>query len=266
MIMTAVASWLEDNLLTIELNDPAQGNALDNAMLSELVRLLEAAKSSDATRAVLVRGTGENFCLGDRRGEMGELPEPLRHRAPSGSHGHGPLLEHALWRAIRATPKPVVAAVHGRAQDLGLDLACVCDFRIAAADASFQDTRVAQGRHGATGVTYYLPRLIGLSRAMAMILAGEVLGAAEAREIGLVCQLSSRENFENEVNAFARKLAQLPTRAFAVRKEMVLAQLDLTHEMALHHCLAVRQTNVIEDVAEGLRAWREKRPPNFSGR
>jgi 2-(1,2-epoxy-1,2-dihydrophenyl)acetyl-CoA isomerase len=92
------------------------------------------------------------------------------------------------------------------------------------------------------------------------------MGAAEAARIGLVHRLCAAGALDGEVATLVDRLVKLPTRSFAVKKEMTLAQLDLGFEAAMTHCLAVRQTNVIEDRAEGQRAWRERREPRFTGR
>ena len=257
---------MQGAVLHLILDRPAEQNALNYEMMIAIADLVAAAGQDASVRAILLRGEGDAFCVGDTPSEMGAWPERFQHRYSTGAHGVAPVVEQHLLRTLRAVPKPVVVALKGPVLGLGFDLSLVADFRVAADTATLGDPRVLQGRHAATGVSYLLPRLIGLSRASWMLLSGESLDAAEAARIGLVHQLHPPETLEAEAAAFADKLAHLATRSYAVKKEMTLAQLDMSFETAMMHCLAVRQTNVIEDVGEGLRAWREKRPPRFTGR
>ena len=257
---------MQGETLHIILDRPAERNALYYGMMTAVADLVASAGEDPSVRAILLRGEGDAFCVGDTPDDMGAWPERFQHRYPAGPHGAPPVVEQHLLRTVRAVPKPVVAALKGPVLGLGFDLSLVCDFRLAAETTTLGDPRVVQGRHAATGVSYLLPRLIGLSRASWMLLTGESLDAAEAQRIGLVHQVHPAETLDAEAAAFADKLAKLATRSYAVKKEMTLAQLDMSFETAMMHCLAVRQTNVIEDTQEGLRAWREKRPPRFTGR
>lgn len=255
-----------DGVLNIELDRPAERNALDYEMMMAIADLVAQGCEDPQVRCILLSGRGGWFCAGDSPWDPGPWPERFRHRNSGGAHGVAPIVEQHMLRTVRSACKPVVAALEGQVLGLGLDLAAVCDFRIAAEDAELGDPRILQARHSATGITYVLPRLIGQSRATWMLLTGDSLGAAEALRIGLVHRLCAPAELANETMAFAVQLAGLPTRSLAVKKEMTLAQLDLAFEAAMAHCLAVRQTNVIEDKEEGLAAWRERRPPRFTGR
>ncbi len=253
-------------VLHIELNRPEEQNSLNYAMMMALADLVAAGQNDEAVRSILISGAGDDFCAGDTPWDPGPWPERLANRNSAGAHGPASLVEQSMLRIVRASSKPVVAALKGKVLGLGLDLAAVCDFRLAADDAVLGDPRILQARHAGTGLTYVLPRLIGQSRATWMMLTGESMTAAEAMRIGLAHQICARAALDEEAGVLADRLANLPTRAFAVKKEMTLAQLDLGFETAMMHCLAVRQTNVIEDRAEGVSAWRERRPPRFTGR
>ena len=162
--------------------------------------------------------------------------------------------------------KPTLALMHGDVLGLALDLACVCDVRIASAAARIGDPRVRQGRAAATGITYLLPKLIGQSQAMRILLLGEILDALEAKRIQLVHEVVDDGAFDARAIELGEEIARLPTRAWEVHKLQVLPQLDLPFDAAMVHSLGVRQTHVIEDRVEGMRAWRERRPPEFKGR
>ena len=236
--------------------------SLDWPTLEELRAAVAAAAEDERVRLLVLDCAG-----GDGWPDaQGEWPARLAHRRPAGGHGPGPLPEQDAVRALRGFMKPTLALLDGDVRSIAFDLACACDLRLASASATIGDTRIRQGRAAATGIAYLLPKLIGLSQAMRMLLLGEVLTAAEAHRIDLVHEVVPAAGFRARADALAADIAQLPTRAWAVHKLQVLPQLDMGFEAAMTHSLGVRQTHVIEDRAEGMRAWRERRPPAFTGR
>lgn len=252
--------------LRITLNRPERENALNYEMISALTSLAEEAAADRELRVVVLEGAGSSFCAGDDPDDMGAWPAEYNQRRPGGSHGPAPLPEQAMLRALRALPKPTVAVLKGRTLGLGFDLACVCDFRLAAADSEIGDTRILQARHAATGVTHVLPRLIGQSQASRLLLLGETVDGREARRIGFVHEQHPPDQLPEAVEQLVGRLATMATRSYAVIKQQVLDELDMPYETALMHSMAIRQTNVIEDRAEGGRAFREKRDARFTGR
>ena len=255
-----------DGVLSLTLSRAEAGNALTYPMLTALTGALHGVNDDPDVRAVVLAGEGEDFCVGHDRDSMGEWPPDLAHRAPGGSHGPAPLPEQHALSALREVVKPTIALVHGRCFGLGLDLVSVCDFRFASESATFVDDRVANAEAPATGITYTLPRLVGLSQAMRLVLLGEAIAAEEAARIGLVSSVVPDAEFEAEAQQLVDRIAGLPTRAFEVHKLQVLPQLDMGYDAALVHCLGIRQTHVIEDRAEGAKAWLEKREPKWTGR
>ena len=240
----------------------ALGGWLDYAAVEALRAAVLEADADDTVRLLVL----DCDSGGDAWPDMGEWPERLRHRHPAGAHGPGPLPEQDAIKALRAFMKPTLALLQGKTLGLALDFACVCDLRLAAANAEIGDPRIRQGRAAATGIAYLMPKLIGQAHAMRVLLLGEVLDAATAHRIGLVHEVAETGAFEPRADALAEEIAALPTRAWAVHKMQVLPQLDLAFDAAMTHSLGVRQTHVIEDRAEGMRAWRERRPPAFTGR
>lgn len=252
----------EQGCLALTLSsDP--GNRVDYHTLSQLQALCDRAAVDPAVRVLVIDGAGDDFCLGDAWPAMGDVPAEFQTRVPAGTHGAAPIVEQAALGALRNCMKPTVAILHGATRGFGLDLIAVCDVRWALADATIADDRIHQGRAASTGISYVLPRLIGQSQATRLLLLGETIDAQEAVRIQLV-----HEVFDNRqtVNDGVMRLANFPTRAWEIHKMQVLPQLDLGFDAAMTHCLGVRQTHVIEDQAEGMRAWRERRDPEFTGR
>ena len=246
----------------LTLNRPRAKNALDFALLNALAEGLVAAAQAPEVRAILVTGSGGAFCAGaDLKSAMAEV------------QGNFGALEtavdkyHAIIRAIVGAPKPVIAAVDGPAVGFGCDLALACDLRIATTEAYFQEKFVKIGLMPDGGGTFWLPRLVGLARAMELMLTGEPVPGPRALEMGLVNRVVATASLKDEALALARSLSKGPPLAFAEIKAAVRAGFGGTIDQALDREKAGQlKCLVSSDCMEGVMAWMEKREPSFTGK
>jgi 2-(1,2-epoxy-1,2-dihydrophenyl)acetyl-CoA isomerase len=245
-------------VLTLTLNRPDVLNAFNAAVHVALAAGLREARDP-AIRAVVVTGEGRGFCVGQDLGEFRESPGDIADRLRSGYHPN--------VLAIRALEKPVIAAVNGPAAGAGLSLACACDLRIAAQSASFVPAFIGIGLVPDSGGSFFVTRLLGPARAFEWMTSNRKLGAAEAREWGLVSEVVADEALADRAAEVARGYAAAPTKGIGMTKRL----LDRVHERTLEEQLeleaqlqaAATQT---DDFREGVAAFLDKRPPSFSGR
>ena len=237
------------------------GNRIDYAALDAVALGVADAETDPEIRAIALQIAAD----GDDPENPVPVPQRFAHRTPTGSHGHGPIVEQATLLAIRECTKPLIAYMCDEVNGVAIDLAAACDLRIANKSMSMCDTRILQGRAANTGISYLLPKLIGQSQAMRILLLGERLSADEAHRIHFVHQVVNDAEFDKYVTEFSNRIARMATRAWQVHKMQVLGQQHLDFESATIHSLGVRQTHVINDRVEGIKAWRERRDPEFSG-
>jgi enoyl-CoA hydratase/carnithine racemase len=245
----------------LTLNRPRARNALDPALLRALGAGLSAAAEDPRARAVVVTGAGGAFCAGaDLKAAM--------------TGGAGPFadldatidLYHAMIRAIVGAPKPVIAAVDGGAVGFGCDLALACDLRVLSTEAYLQEKFVKIGLMPDGGGTFWLPRLVGLGRALELIMLGEPVRAEEALSLGLANRVVAPAALRGEALGLAHRLAKGPPLALAHVKRAVRAGLSGTIEDALgREKQGQIQCLRSADCLEGVAAWMEKREPSFKG-
>ena len=249
---------LADGVATLTLNRPDALNALNATLRGELLTTLKAIARDDAVRCVVLTGAGRAFCAGaDLRGGSGE--REFRRVLTS---QYNPLI-----RALRDLPKPVVAAVNGVAAGAGMSLALAADLVVAAEEARFVPAFGRIGLVPDSGLTRTLVRTLGRHRAIAILVAGEPLGAAEARAAGLVMRVVPAADLSAAAVELARELAAGPTRAISLTKRLVNAAEDDDLDASLAGEAALQDVaGRTKDHAEGVAAFAEKREPVWKGR
>jgi len=256
--MAEVETSRDGGVLTITLNRPDVLNAFNADLHRALAAALKEARSEEV-RAVVITGAGRGFCVGqdltEFRGAAGDIGERLR-----GNY-------HPNILAIRALEKPVIAAVNGPAAGAGLSLACACDLRLAADDATFVPAFINIGLVPDSGSTYFVRRLLGTARAFEWMTSGRRLTAAEAHAWGLVSEVVEADRLQARSAELAAELAALPTRGIALSKRLFDHAENATLEEQLEweaqlQAVATRT----HDFAEGVAAFLEKREPRFEGR
>jgi 2-(1,2-epoxy-1,2-dihydrophenyl)acetyl-CoA isomerase len=248
----------------ITLNRPEKLNAIKWRMIEEIIDFAEDVGRDDEVRVLVITGAGRAFSAGDDIGEgMGE-----RRRGGSPGGINADLgLHHQMTKTLMTMPKPVVAAINGRCHGAGWVIALSCDFRVAADDILIGDIRSNRAIFAGQAVPLLLPRLIGQSRAMDLLVTGRVIDAAEAERIGILHRVWPRATYEQQLEAFVHELAEGPTRTYAAWKltvnRAVLLELDGYTHYERRMAELVRQT---EDAKEGGASFREKRQPLYTGR
>ena len=257
----------EEGVATITLNRPRVLNAFTPVMIEEWARAIEEAKLDPEVRAVVVTGAGRGFCSGADVRSFREREHTDGNPVVDGRYW----LQHSVHRvplALRTLDKPYIAAVNGPAAGAGMDMASMADMRFASETATFTMSYVNVGIIPGDGGCYYLPRIIGVARALDLIWTGRTMDAQEALRTGYVSQVVAPEHLMDTVMAYAKKLAKGPQVAIELAKRLVYEGLETNNlfkelRSAEHAMIIARAT---EDATEGPRAWVEKRPPQFQGR
>jgi len=252
-----------DHITTITLDRPEKLNAFSGTMREDLLAALRAAAEDADCRVVVITGAGRAFCAGGDVEYMSGLQkagnvDAFRKLLDAGRDVVTTIVEMA---------KPVIASVNGIAAGAGCNLALACDYRIASETATLGETFVRIGIHPDWGGTWFLPRLVGPSRALEMLMTGRMVASAEALSIGMIDRVVPLEELPAQTMTLARAIAQGPPLAIAdikralaaSRTNALRAQVELESEHQVRAFLS-------SDAGEGMAAFFGKRPPKFEGR
>ncbi|MDO7614396.1 MAG: enoyl-CoA hydratase-related protein [Crocinitomicaceae bacterium] len=251
---------LNNGVFKITLNRPEVYNSFNQAMAFSLQKELDYCAQNDEIRTILITGSGKAFCAGQ---DLSEATDP-----------NGPELEsivrdhyNPIILKIRSLEKPVIAAVNGVAAGAGANIALACDLTIAQENASFIQAFSKIGLIPDSGGTYFLPRIIGVQKALALMFTGDKISAKEAEELNMIYKCISEEEFEDFILKIAEKMALMPTRAFGLTKKAVNQSLDNTLEQQLNLEEKLQtEAGKTEDFQEGVQAFLEKRKAKFKGK
>ena len=236
---------IENKVAFITLNRPEVFNSFNREMALALQDTFDACEKNDEVRAIVLTGNGKAFCAGQDLKEV---------TSPEINPGFKKILEehyNPIITRIREIKKPVIGAINGVAAGAGANIALACDIVVVPDSAG----------------TYFLPRLIGFQKASALAMLGDKIGAEEAERLGMIYKYVPSEEFEETINKLATKLANMPTKALGMIKELFNASMtnSLQEQLAMESKFQIEAAQS-EDYAEGVAAFIEKRKPNFKGK
>lgn len=258
--MSLILFSRENQTAVLTLNRPDKFNSFNRDMALELQGYLDECAAEEEIRAVVLTGSGKAFCAGQ---DLAEATDP-----------QGPPLEqivsdhyNPIILKIRNLEKPVIAAVNGVAAGAGANIALACDIVLAKESASFIQAFSKIGLIPDSAGTYFLPRLVGMQCATALMMTGDKLSATEAFQMGMIYRVYPDESFEKETMTLASQLASMPTRGLALTKKLLneTYQHTLEQQLAREKDLQVQAGNTY-DFKEGVAAFLEKRAPVFKGK
>jgi 2-(1,2-epoxy-1,2-dihydrophenyl)acetyl-CoA isomerase len=252
---------IENKVAYITLNRPEVFNSFNRDMALSLQSIMDDCETNTDVRAIVLTGNGKAFCAGQ---DLKEVTDPDLNP------GFKKILEehyNPIITRIRSIKKPVIAAVNGVAAGAGANIALACDIVVAHEKVSFIQAFSLIGLVPDSAGTFFLPRLIGFQKALALAMLGDKVSAEEAERLGMLYKVLPLESFEEDVNKLAVKLANMPTKALGLIKELFNQSMTNTLEdqLALESKLQIEAAQS-EDYAEGVAAFIGKRKPEFKGR
>ncbi|MGC1632375.1 MAG: enoyl-CoA hydratase-related protein [Gelidibacter sp.] len=259
--MKSILLEINHGVATITLNRPEVFNSFNREMAFLLQDTLDVCEKNDAVRAIVLTGKGKAFCAGQDLKEV---------TTPELNPGFKKILEehyNPIITRIRSIKKPVIGAINGVAAGAGANIALACDIVVAHEKVSFIQAFSLIGLVPDSAGTFFLPRLIGFQKALAIAMLGDKVSAEEAEKMGMIYKVIPLEFFEADVNELALKLANMPTKALGLIKELLNKSMtnDLEAQLALESKLQIEAAQT-DDYAEGVAAFIEKRQPKFKGK
>ncbi|GAA4240497.1 enoyl-CoA hydratase-related protein [Winogradskyella damuponensis] len=251
---------IENKVAYITLNRPEVFNSFNREMAFSLQETLDACEANKDVRAIVLTGNGKAFCAGQ---DLKEVTDPDLNP------GFKKILEehyNPIITRIRSIKKPIIGAINGVAAGAGANIALACDIVVAHEKVSFIQAFSLIGLVPDSAGTYFLPRLIGFQKALALAMLGDKIGAEEAEKMGMIYKCVPTEEFGETINKLALKLANMPTKALGMIKELFNKSMtnDLESQLALESKLQIEAAQS-DDYKEGVAAFIEKRKPNFKG-
>jgi 2-(1,2-epoxy-1,2-dihydrophenyl)acetyl-CoA isomerase len=258
---------VDDGVAVLTMNRPNRRNAMSEAMMTAMDRVLGEVETDDSVGCVVLTGAGGAFCAGGDVKAMAERTAADRAQALDAAVHRQRLRQRATSGRLWQMPKPTVAAIGGPAAGAGLSLALACDLRFAVEGAVLTTAFAKVGFSGDYGGTWFLTRLVGSAKARELYYFSERLSAADAERLGIVNAVFPAARFEEEVRQRARRLARGPRLAYRYMKEnlnrAVNGELGECMDLEVTHHL---RTGLTEDHREAARAFVERREPRFTGR
>lgn len=247
------------DIARLSLNRPQAGNAMDGAMIRELRDAAHAIAKAQP-RAVILSAKGKQFCSGGDLRSFEELGPVIRDELRELT-----LIYHEAVTVLTSLDAPLIAAVQGPAAGAGLSLVCMCDFAVAASQAVFTAAYTRVGLSPDGGLSYHLPRIIGLRRALDLVLTNRFFSAGEALELGIVNEVVTAERLEARTTELAAQLASGATAALGQSKRLLRSSMDRDLAQQLEQeSLGFASIAATADAAEGRAAFLEKRPPVYT--
>lgn len=255
-------------VLVLTLNRPQRLNALTSELHARLREAVEQASHDRSVRALVLTGAGRAFCSGgDMNSDRGEIASVAPAERPGLEERADELRHHGeTARLLNTMPKPTIAMLNGAAAGAGLALALACDLRVAAKDAVLRTAYANVALSGDLGISYFLTRLVGPARARELLFMADKIDAAEALRLGLVNRVEAPESLEEATFAIAKRLAEGPAVALRyMKRNVALAETATLAQILDAEAYAMARCGRTQDIKEAALAFREKRPPRFTG-
>jgi enoyl-CoA hydratase len=255
---------VNERIALITLNRPDAGNAINRMMAAEIREASLLINEDEAVRVVIITGAGErDFCIG---ADMSEFISSVDDGILISDEFSEFVLYNNVTEAVRYIQCPVIAAINGSTMGMGLALTLSCDLRIASDKSSFGVPDVAQGYLFASGITQWLPRIVGRAKALEMMLTTDTVDAQEALRIGLVHKVLQHREIQQQAQELAGRMVSGAPIAMRYAKEAVHKGMDMTLEQGLRlECDLYMLLHTTVDRTEGIKAFLEKRTPHFLG-